>query len=52
VRHIEGVYADEVGAARFEAACLTLQELLRQGSMSTSRPKPSLPPEPAPAERI
>jgi DNA-binding MarR family transcriptional regulator len=28
VRQIEGVYADEVGATRFEAACLTLQELL------------------------
>ena len=45
VRHIESMYAAEVGAARFEEACLTLQELLRQGSMSPARPKPSSPPD-------
>jgi len=37
VRQIESTYADEVGAARFEEACLTLQELLRQGSMVPAR---------------
>jgi DNA-binding MarR family transcriptional regulator len=34
VRQIESTYADEVGAARFEEACLTLQELLRPGSLA------------------
>jgi DNA-binding MarR family transcriptional regulator len=34
VRHIESLYAEEVGAARFEEACLTLQELLRPGSLA------------------
>lgn len=43
VRQIEGVYADEVGAARFEEACLTLQELLRQGSMASPQASPKEP---------
>lgn len=49
VRQIENTYANEVGTARFEEACLTLQELIRQGSMSTARLKPSSPPQPDPA---
>jgi hypothetical protein len=52
VRNIERIYADEVGAARFEEACQTLQELLRQGSVSMARPKPSSPPELGPAEHL
>jgi DNA-binding MarR family transcriptional regulator len=44
VRQIESMYADEVGAARFEEACLTLQELIGQGSKSMARPTPSSPP--------
>ena len=39
VREIERTYADEVGASRFEEACLTLQELLRYGSTPTVSPK-------------
>jgi DNA-binding MarR family transcriptional regulator len=39
VREIERTYADEVGASRFEEACLTLQELLRHGSTPSVRPK-------------
>ena len=39
VRDIERIYAEEVGAARFEEACLTLQDLLREGSTSIARPK-------------
>jgi DNA-binding MarR family transcriptional regulator len=52
VRNIERIYADEVGAARFEEACQTLQELLRPGSVSKARPKPSSPRERGPAERL
>jgi DNA-binding MarR family transcriptional regulator len=37
VRQIESTYAGEVGAARFEEACLTLQELLRHGSAAPTR---------------
>ena len=43
VRQIESMYAEEVGAARFEEACLTLQELLRQGSMAPTRASPNDP---------
>ena len=39
VREIERTYADEVGASRFEEACLTLQELLTDGSRPSVRPK-------------
>jgi len=52
VRNIERIYADEVGAARFEEACLTLQELLRQGSASKVRPKASSPRGLGPAEDL
>jgi len=38
IRQIESMYAGEVGAARFQEACLTLQELLRQGSVAPTRP--------------
>ncbi|MEO6577497.1 MAG: MarR family transcriptional regulator [Candidatus Limnocylindria bacterium] len=41
VRDIERTYADEVGAARFDEACLTLQRLLREGSTSIAGPKAS-----------
>jgi len=46
VRQIESTYADEVGAARFEEACLTLQELLGHGSAA---PTPASATELAPA---
>ena len=52
VRHIESVYANEVGPARYEEVCLTLQELVGQGSKSMARPKPSSPPELGPAEQV
>ena len=52
VRHIESIYADEVGSARYEEACLTLQQLVGQGSKSRARPKPSSPPELGPAEQV
>jgi DNA-binding MarR family transcriptional regulator len=51
VRQIEGVYADEVGAARFEEACLTLQELLRQGSMAAPQASPKEPASTTPRRR-
>ncbi len=41
VREIERLYAEEVGPARFEEACLTLQGLVRQGSPSVVRTKRS-----------
>ncbi len=41
VRDIERIYAQEVGAARFDEACLTLQQLLREGSMSIAGRKAS-----------
>lgn len=41
VRDLERIYAEEVGAARFDEACLTLQELLREGSTSIAGPKAS-----------
>ncbi|MEO8208159.1 MAG: MarR family winged helix-turn-helix transcriptional regulator [Chloroflexota bacterium] len=40
VRDIERVYADEVGSERFEAACRTLQELLRGTPGPRSSPNP------------
>lgn len=38
---LELVDAEEVGAARFDEACLTLQELLREGSTSIAGPNAS-----------
>ncbi|HEY3334012.1 MAG TPA: MarR family transcriptional regulator [Candidatus Limnocylindrales bacterium] len=43
VRQIESTYADEVGAARFEEACLTLHELLRQGSLASTQERSKEP---------
>lgn len=51
VRDIERVYAEEVGAARFEEACLTLQELLRTGSTAMPAATASSPPRIEPADQ-
>ncbi|MEO5939784.1 MAG: MarR family transcriptional regulator [Candidatus Limnocylindrales bacterium] len=41
VREIERTYAQEVGAARFDEACLTLQQLIGEGSTPMARPRAS-----------
>jgi DNA-binding MarR family transcriptional regulator len=51
VRQIESTYAREVGAARYEEACLTLQELLRRGSMAPARASAAKSPPETPRGR-
>ena len=51
VRHIENTYAGEVGAARFEDACLTFQELLRPGSIPSTQASRNDPASASPPRR-